>query len=136
MAKNRALYGWEKPKGPAKPKKEMPFKASRRHEYWSIDIRYIKHHQLLDIKGPVYVISVLENFSRMLLASIISETLPTCGCSRLLYATTVLQRPLSQTAGESSIQIVQWLSMKYLTFAKSGLIHGRGGKITLRLTLG
>jgi putative transposase len=33
MAKNRALYGWDKPKGPAKPKKEMPFKASRRHEY-------------------------------------------------------------------------------------------------------
>jgi hypothetical protein len=32
MAKNRALYGWDKPKGPAKPKKEMPFKASQRHE--------------------------------------------------------------------------------------------------------
>jgi hypothetical protein len=32
MAKHRALYGWEKPKGPAKPKKDMPFKASRRHE--------------------------------------------------------------------------------------------------------
>src|SRR5207247_9978883 len=49
---------------PPKPKKEMPFKASRRHEYWSIDIRYIEHHQLPNIKGPVYVISVLENFSR------------------------------------------------------------------------
>jgi hypothetical protein len=33
MAKNRALYGWDKPNGPAKPKKEMPFKATRRHEY-------------------------------------------------------------------------------------------------------
>lgn len=32
MAKHRALYGWDKPKGPAKPKKDMPFKASRRHE--------------------------------------------------------------------------------------------------------
>jgi len=73
MAKNRALYGWDKPKGPAKPKKEMPFKASRRHEYWSIDIWYIEHHQLPDIKGPVYVMSILENFSRMLLASAISE---------------------------------------------------------------
>jgi len=73
MAKNRALYGWDKPKGPAKPKKEMPFKASRRHEYWSVDIRYIEHHQLPDIKGPVYVMSILENFSRMLLASAISE---------------------------------------------------------------
>ena len=73
MAKHRSLYGLDKPKGPAKPKKEMPFKASRRHEYWSIDIRYIEHHQLPNIKGPVYVISVLENFSRMLLASAISE---------------------------------------------------------------
>ena len=65
MAKNRAIYGWDKPKAPPKPKKEMPFKAARRHEYWSIDIRYIEHHQLPDIKGPVYVISILENFSRM-----------------------------------------------------------------------
>ena len=30
MAKHRALYGWEKPKGPAKPKKEMPFNISGR----------------------------------------------------------------------------------------------------------
>lgn len=73
MAKNRAIYGWDKPKAPPKPKKEMPFKAERRHEYWSIDIGYIEHHQLSDIKGPVYVMSMLENFSRMLLASAISE---------------------------------------------------------------
>jgi hypothetical protein len=73
MAKNRAIYGWDKPKAPPKPKKEMPFKATHRHEYWSIDVRYIEHHQLPNIKGPVYVISILENFSRMLLASAISE---------------------------------------------------------------
>ncbi len=73
MAKHRALYGWEKPKNSDRPKKEMPFKAARRHEYWSIDVRYIEHHQLPDVKGPVYVISILENFSRMLLASIISD---------------------------------------------------------------
>jgi putative transposase len=81
---HRALYGWDKPKGPAKPKKEMPFKASRRHEYWSIDIRYIEHHQLPDIKGPVYVISILENFSRMLLASAISERQDTAAYLRVL----------------------------------------------------
>src|SRR5260370_841464 len=83
MAKNRALYGWDKPKGPAKPKKEMPFKATRRHEYWSIDIRYIEHHQLPNIKGPVYVISILENFSRMLLASAISERQDTAAYLRV-----------------------------------------------------
>lgn len=71
--KKSCLYGWDKPKAPPKPKKEMPFKAERRHEYWSIDIGYIEHHQLSDIKGPVYVMSMLENFSRMLLASAISE---------------------------------------------------------------
>ncbi len=84
MAKHRALYGWDKPKGPAKPKKEMPFKASRRHEYWSIDVRYIEHHQLPNIKGSVYVISVLENFSRMLLASILSEKQDTAAYLRVL----------------------------------------------------
>jgi putative transposase len=84
MAKNRAIYGWDKPKAPPKPKKAMPFKAARRHEYWSIDIRYIEHHQLSDIKGPVYVISILENFSRMLLASAISERQDTAAYLRVL----------------------------------------------------
>ena len=84
MAKNRAIYGWDKPKAPPKPKKEMPFKAARRHEYWSIDIRYIEHHQLSDIKGPVYVMSILENFSRMLLASAISERQDTAAYLRVL----------------------------------------------------
>lgn len=84
MAKHRALYGWEPSKGPAKPKKEMPFRAARRHQYWSIDVRYIEHHQLPDVKGPVYVISVLENFSRMLLASDISERQDTEAYLRVL----------------------------------------------------
>jgi transposase-like protein len=84
MAKHRVLYGWEPPKAADKPKKEMPFKASRRHEYWSIDVRYIEHHQLPDVKGPVYVISVLENFSRMLLASSISEKQDTEAYLRVL----------------------------------------------------
>ncbi|TMC93405.1 MAG: transposase [Chloroflexi bacterium] len=84
MAKNRAIYGWDKPKAPPKPKKEMPFKATRRHEYWSIDIRYIEQHQLPNIKGPVYVMSVLENFSRMLLASAISERQDTTAYLKVL----------------------------------------------------
>lgn len=51
----------------------MPYKASKRHEYWSIDIRYIEHHHLASRK-PVYVISILENYSRALLASALSPT--------------------------------------------------------------
>jgi hypothetical protein len=51
----------------------MPFKAERRHQYWSADIRYIEEHLLPDPK-PVYVITIFENFSRMVLSSAISAT--------------------------------------------------------------
>ena len=51
----------------------MPFKATRRHEFWSCDVRYIEEHLLPDPR-PVYVITVFENFSRMVLASAISPT--------------------------------------------------------------
>lgn len=49
----------------------MPFAAQRRHQYWSVDIRYLEDHALGTGK-PVYVISVLDNFSRALLASVVS----------------------------------------------------------------
>ncbi len=49
----------------------MPFAATYRHEYWSVDVRYIEDHQL-EQRGPVYAISVLDNYSRALLASILS----------------------------------------------------------------
>ncbi len=49
----------------------MPFAAQRRHQYWSVDVRYIEDHQLGTGK-PAYIISILENFSRSFLASAIS----------------------------------------------------------------
>jgi hypothetical protein len=73
MAANRRLYGLPKPQHGGHPKQEMPFKATRRHEYWSIDVRYIEEH-LLEDQRPVYVITVFENFSRMILSSKISPT--------------------------------------------------------------
>ena len=63
MAKNRKLYGLPPPKREGRPKQEMPFRAHRRHEYWSIDVRYIEEH-LLEDPRPVYVITIFENFSR------------------------------------------------------------------------
>src|SRR5215211_5148806 len=39
LALNRELYGLEKPRGPVKEKKEMPFAARRRHQFWSADVR-------------------------------------------------------------------------------------------------
>ncbi len=73
LASNRALYGLAQPKRSPRVKQEMPYKASRRHEFWSIDIRYIEKHQLENPK-PVYVISILENYARALLASALSPT--------------------------------------------------------------
>ena len=73
MAANRQLYGLPTPQRGDRPKLEMPFRARRRHEYWSIDVRYIEEH-LLEDPRPVYVITVFENFSRMILSSKISPT--------------------------------------------------------------
>jgi transposase len=74
LALNRNLYGLEKPKRSPHTKKEMPFKASFRHHYWSVDVRYIEQHHIPDHKGPVYLISILENYSRAVLASKVSPT--------------------------------------------------------------
>src|SRR5204863_4207770 len=73
MAANRQLNGLEKPKREPRAKLEMPFKAVRRHEYWSADIRYVEEHLLPDPR-PVYVITVFENFSRAVLSSTISAS--------------------------------------------------------------
>jgi transposase InsO family protein len=71
LALNRKLYGLP---GPASvephEKKPMPFAAQRRHQYWSVDVRYIEDNQVSD--KPVYVIAVLENFSRAILASLLT----------------------------------------------------------------
>jgi hypothetical protein len=62
MAKNRAIYGWDKPKAPPKPKKEMPFKAARRHEYWSIGaIRFAKTNENVRGKRAREVRATLDN---------------------------------------------------------------------------
>jgi transposase len=71
---NRKLYGLEKAKRSPGTKKEMPFKASFRHQWWSVDVRYIEKHQIPDHHGPAYLISILENYSRCVLASKISPT--------------------------------------------------------------
>jgi transposase len=62
LALNRKLYHLQMPVRGGRPKKEMPFKAERRHQYWTTDIRYLDMHQLGG--GMVYCISILENFSR------------------------------------------------------------------------
>src|SRR5262249_44751056 len=71
LALHRAL-GAPRPAEPAlREPHPMPFAAVRRHQFWSVDIRYIEDHALGTGK-PAYVISILENFSRAILASAIS----------------------------------------------------------------
>jgi hypothetical protein len=81
---NRALYGLPGPvKKPHTPK-AMPFAAQRRHQYWSVDLRYIDVHQVDD--DPVYCISILENYSRAILASALSRRQDLSAYLTVLYA--------------------------------------------------
>ncbi len=71
LALNRTLYGLPGPAaGEDRPTRAMPFRAERRHQYWSVDVRYIEDNRVSE--KPVYLIAVLENFSRAILASVIS----------------------------------------------------------------
>jgi len=86
LALNRRLYGLPTPQRERREAKPMPFKATRRHESWSVDVRYIEEHQIPEIMGPFYVISVLENFSRAILASDIFQRQDLTAYLLVLYA--------------------------------------------------
>jgi transposase len=83
LALNRELYGLEKPRGPVKEKREMPFAARRRHQFWSADVRYIDDHELGD---RAYVISILDNHSRAILSSALTRTQDLASYLSVLYA--------------------------------------------------
>ncbi|MGI8910167.1 MAG: helix-turn-helix domain-containing protein [Rubrobacteraceae bacterium] len=89
LAVNRGLYGLGKPKRGSKEKKEMPFQSTRRHEIWSVDIRYIDHHlpesDLPEGGEKVYAISILENHSRAILASTLSTSQDLTAYLSVLY---------------------------------------------------
>jgi len=71
LAHNRAVYGLPGPEKLPHTPKQMPFAARYRHQYWTVDLRYIDMHT---IDGdPVYCISILENYSRAILASALSR---------------------------------------------------------------
>jgi len=82
LALNRRLYGLEKPRGPSREPREMPFASSRRHEYWTADIRYVNDHRL---GGRAYVVSVLENHSRAILSSGVFRTQDLSAFLSVLY---------------------------------------------------
>jgi putative transposase len=87
---NRSLYHLQMPRRP-RPKANMPFRAERRHQIWSVDIRYLDMHSLQGIE-MVYCISILENFSRSILASAISVRQDTEAFFAVLYVIYNLER--------------------------------------------
>lgn len=83
LALNRELYGLEEPRGPVKEQREMPFAARRRHQYWTVDVRYLKGHKG---GGRACVISVLDNHSRAILSSAVTRTQDLASYLSVLYA--------------------------------------------------
>lgn len=82
---NRDLYHLQMRSHGGRPKAVPPFKASHRHEIWSVDIRYLDMHRLENVE-MVYCISILENFSRAVLASAISLRQDTEAFFAVFYA--------------------------------------------------
>jgi hypothetical protein len=68
---NRNLYGLSRPRKEPRQPKEMPFKATKRHQFWTVDIRYLDMHRLSG--GMIDVISILDNDRRAILASMPSR---------------------------------------------------------------
>ncbi len=83
LARNRELYGLPKPTKERRDPKPMPFAASRRHEYWTVDIRYIDNDR---VGGRIYCVSILENYSRAILASGLSQTQDLTAFLMVFYA--------------------------------------------------
>jgi putative transposase len=83
MARNRKLYGLAKPARAPHTKTPQPFAAVRRHQYWSVDIR---HLDMANIGMKVYCISILENYSRAILASGLFPAQDLASYLMILYA--------------------------------------------------
>jgi len=83
LAANRKLYGLKAPTRNPKAPKPMPFAAHRRHQYWSVDIR---HLDMAAIGTKVYCVSILENYSRAILASGLFPTQDLASYLMVLYA--------------------------------------------------
>ena len=84
LSMNREVYHLQMPRQSGRPVAQMPFRAERRHQFWSVDIRYLDMHRLEGVE-MVYCISILENFSRAVLASAISLRQDTAAFFAVLY---------------------------------------------------
>ncbi len=81
---NREAEGLAKPKRSPHTAREMPFEASFRHEYWTSDVRYIEH--AIPGTGQAYVVAILGNYSRAVLASAVTLSQDTNAYLSVLHA--------------------------------------------------
>ncbi len=84
LAANRKAEGLPKPKRSPHTKREMPFEASYRHEIWTSDVRYVNHS--IPGMGQAYVVSILDNYSRAILASAMTLSQDTNAYLSVLHA--------------------------------------------------
>jgi len=84
LAANREAEGLSKPRRSPHQKREMPFEASHRHEIWTSDVRYVDDS--IPGTGQAYVVSVLDNYSRAILASAITLAQDTNAYLSVLHA--------------------------------------------------
>ncbi len=85
LAANRAVYGLAKPKAGPGRKKEVPFRAGRRHQFWSADVRNLDAVDEHLVGGRAYAITALDDHSRAVLASSISRTQDLAAFLSVLY---------------------------------------------------
>ena len=71
LAQNRAVLQSLTPLAAPRPARPMPFHAVRPHQYWSADIRYLDMHHVGP--GKIYVVTILDNYSRAILASVLAR---------------------------------------------------------------
>jgi putative transposase len=86
LALNRRLYGLARPKAGRGARKEMPFASKKRHGYWTADVRYLDAIDEHRLGGRAYVVSVLENHSRAVLASAVTRSQELSSFLSVLYA--------------------------------------------------
>ena len=84
LAANREAEGLPKPSRSPHSGREMPFEASHRHEIWTSDVRYVDHS--IPGTGQAYVVSILDNYSRAVLASAITLSQDTNSYLSVLHA--------------------------------------------------
>ena len=87
LALNRRLYGLSGPKAEPHEKKPLPFAATRRHQVWAVDVRYLEDGKIHHLGGgTIYVISILDCYSRAILASALSRTQDLTAYLMVLFA--------------------------------------------------